>query len=58
MIIYRMTLIYREVILIMEIEFLAKEGEDPRRMLAEQLVKDIPLGACSQLIICHLKRVC
>lgn len=28
-------------------EFLAKEGEDPRRTLAEQLIKDIPLGVCS-----------
>ena len=28
-------------------EFLAKEGEDPRRALAEQLIKDIPEGACS-----------
>ncbi len=28
-------------------EFLAKEGEDPRRALAEQLVKDIPMGVCS-----------
>lgn len=28
-------------------EFLAKEGEDPRRSLAEQLVKDIPMGVCS-----------
>ncbi len=27
--------------------FLAKEGEDPRRALAEQLVKDIPMGVCS-----------
>lgn len=29
------------------LEFLAKEGEDPRRSLAEQLVKDIPMGVCS-----------
>ena len=29
------------------LEFLAKEGTDPRRALAEQLVKDIPLGVCS-----------
>ena len=29
------------------LEFLAKEGEDPRRSLAEQLVKDIPRGVCS-----------
>lgn len=28
-------------------ELLAKEGEDPRRSLAEQLVKDIPMGVCS-----------
>lgn len=28
-------------------EFLAKEGEDPRRSLAEQLIKDIPMGVCS-----------
>lgn len=28
-------------------EFLAKEGEDPRRALAEQLCKDIPEGVCS-----------
>ena len=28
-------------------EFLAKEGTDPRRALAEQLVKDIPQGVCS-----------
>ena len=28
-------------------EFLAKEGTDPRRALAEQLVKDIPKGVCS-----------
>lgn len=28
-------------------EFLAKEGEDPRRALAEQLVRDIPMGVCS-----------
>ncbi len=28
-------------------EFLAKEGIDPRRLLAEQLVKDIPLGVCT-----------
>lgn len=27
--------------------FLAKEGGDPRRALAEQLVKDIPMGVCS-----------
>ena len=27
-------------------EFLAKEGEDPRRALAEQLIKDIPKGVC------------
>ena len=29
------------------LEFLAKEGEDPRRTLAEQLIKDIPVGVCS-----------
>lgn len=29
------------------LEFLAKEGEDPRRALAEQLIKDIPMGVCS-----------
>ena len=29
------------------LEFLAKEGEDPRRTLAEQLIKDIPMGVCS-----------
>lgn len=29
------------------LEFLAKEGEDPRRSLAEQLVNDIPMGVCS-----------
>lgn len=29
------------------LEFLAKEGEDPRRALAEQLVHDIPKGVCS-----------
>ena len=29
------------------LEFLVKEGEDPRRSLAEQLVKDIPMGVCS-----------
>lgn len=28
-------------------EFLGKEGTDPRRALAEQLVKDIPLNVCS-----------
>ena len=28
-------------------EFLAKEGGDPRRALAERLVKDIPVGVCS-----------
>ena len=28
-------------------EFLAKEGTDPRRALAEQLVRDIPKGVCS-----------
>ena len=28
-------------------EFLAKEGEDPRRALAERLVQDIPMGVCS-----------
>lgn len=28
------------------LEFLAKEGADPRRKLAEQLVKDIPIDAC------------
>ncbi len=28
-------------------EFLGKEGTDPRRALAEQLVEDIPTGACS-----------
>ena len=28
-------------------EFLAKEGEDPRRALAEQLIKDIPVGVCA-----------
>ncbi len=28
-------------------EFLAKEGEDPRRTLAERLIKDIPVGVCS-----------
>ena len=28
-------------------EFLAKEGTDPRRALAEQLVQDIPQGVCS-----------
>lgn len=28
-------------------EFLGKEGTDPRRELAESLVRDIPLGACS-----------
>lgn len=28
-------------------EFLAKEGQDPRRELAESLVEDIPAGACS-----------
>lgn len=28
-------------------EFLAKEGEDPRRALAEALVRDIPQGACT-----------
>ena len=28
-------------------EFLAKEGTDPRRALAEQLCKDIPKGVCS-----------
>lgn len=28
-------------------EFLAREGTDPRRALAEQLVKDIPKGVCS-----------
>jgi len=28
-------------------EFLGKEGTDPRRALAEQLVKDIPVGVCS-----------
>lgn len=28
-------------------EFLAKEGMDPRRSLAEQLIKDIPMGVCS-----------
>ncbi len=28
-------------------EFLAKEGTDPRRALAEQLCKDIPMGVCS-----------
>ena len=28
-------------------EFLAKEGQDPRRALAEQLCKDIPMGVCS-----------
>ncbi len=28
-------------------EFLGKEGTDPRRALAEQLVRDIPTGACS-----------
>ncbi len=28
-------------------EFLAKEGTDPRRALAEQLVNDIPKGVCS-----------
>lgn len=28
-------------------EFLAKEGEDPRHTLAEQLIKDIPMGVCS-----------
>ena len=27
-------------------EFLAAEGADPRRALAEQLVRDIPMGAC------------
>ena len=27
-------------------EFLAEEGADPRRALAEQLVRDIPMGAC------------
>lgn len=28
-------------------EFLGKPGEDPRRELAEQLCRDIPMGACS-----------
>ncbi|SFB66530.1 DUF2779 domain-containing protein [Ruminococcus albus] len=28
-------------------EFLGKEGTDPRRALAEQLVSDIPMGVCS-----------
>ena len=28
-------------------EFLAKEGTDPRRAIAEQLVSDIPVGVCS-----------
>ncbi len=28
-------------------EFLAKEGTDPRRTLAEQLCEDIPMGVCS-----------
>ena len=28
-------------------EFLAQEGSDPRRMLAQRLVQDIPKGACS-----------
>ncbi len=28
-------------------EFLGKEGEDPRRKIAERLCEDIPLGACS-----------
>ncbi|RSD27628.1 DUF2779 domain-containing protein [Mesobacillus subterraneus] len=28
-------------------EFLAKEGTDPRRVLAERLTKDIPKGSCS-----------
>lgn len=28
-------------------EFLGKEGTDPRRELAEALVRDIPMGACS-----------
>jgi hypothetical protein len=28
-------------------EFLAKEGTDPRRLLAESLCKDIPLGVCT-----------
>ena len=28
-------------------EFLGKEGTDPRRALAEQLVNDIPMGVCS-----------
>lgn len=29
------------------LEFLAKEGQDPRRALAERLVHDIPLNACT-----------
>ena len=28
-------------------EFLAKEGEDPRREISERLCEDIPLGVCS-----------
>jgi hypothetical protein len=28
-------------------EFLAQEGSDPRRALAEQLIRDIPQGVCS-----------
>jgi len=28
-------------------EFLGKEGEDPRRLIAERLCEDIPFGACS-----------
>ncbi len=28
-------------------EFLGKEGEDPRRAIAESLCKDIPIGVCS-----------
>ena len=28
-------------------EYLAKEGEDPRRSLAEHLIIDIPMGVCS-----------
>ena len=28
-------------------EFLGKEGEDPRRAIAESLCKDIPMGVCS-----------
>ena len=28
-------------------EFLGKEGEDPRRALAEQICRDIPMGVCT-----------